>query len=87
MDFFKNESETRILNELNIENRLDRVSLHGSLDITHDAAGLELALKLQAMLDGMVAVLQAEQASGTLPDHITLAAGDAAGDVVDNPFL
>ena len=83
MDFFKYEAETRILNELYIENRLDLVSLYGSLDITHDAAGLELALKLQAMLDGMVAVLQAEQASGTLPDHITLAAGDA----VDNPFL
>ncbi|QLQ31985.1 MAG: hypothetical protein HZT40_10735 [Candidatus Thiothrix singaporensis] len=83
MDFFNNEAETHILHGLNIENRLDRVSLHGSLDITHDASGLELALKLKAMVDGMVAVLQAEQASGALPASITL---KPAGQV-DNPFL
>ncbi len=83
MDFFKNESETRIIHDLNIENRLDRVSLHGSVDITHDAAGLALALQLKAMLDGMVAVLSAEQAKGELADKITLVQGDE----VANPFL
>lgn len=83
MDFFKNEAETRIIHELNIENRLDRVSLHGSMDITHDAAGLALALKLKDILDGVVTVLNAEQARGVLVDKITL----AAGDTVDNPFL
>jgi hypothetical protein len=83
MDFFKNEAETRIIHDLNIENRLDRVSLHGSVDITHDAAGLALALKLKDIVDGMVAVLSAEQARGELLDKITLAKGDE----VDNPFL
>ncbi|EIJ34402.1 hypothetical protein [Thiothrix nivea] len=83
MDFFRNEAETRLLHELNIENRLDRVSLHGSLDITHDASGLELALKLKEMVDGMVAVLQAEQANGALPASITI---KPTGQV-DNPFL
>jgi hypothetical protein len=83
MDFFKNEAETRIINELNIENRLDRVSLHGSVDITHDVEGRALALKLKAILDGIVAVLNAEHAKGELVDKITL----ARGDVVDNPFL
>lgn len=83
MDFFRNEAETRILNGLNIENRLDRVSLHGSLDLTHDVAGLELALKLKEMLDGIVAVLQVEQASGTLPAVITV---DSPAQVA-NPFL
>lgn len=83
MDFFRNESETRILHGLNIENRLDRVSLYGSLDITHDAPGLELALKLKEMVDGMVAVLQEEQANNALPASITL---KPTGQV-DNPFL
>lgn len=83
MDFFKNEAETRIIHELNIENRLDRVSLHGSMDITHDAAGLALALKLKDILDGVVTVLNAEQARGVLAEKITL----AVGDTVDNPFL
>ena len=40
MDYFKNESEVMILkgenHDLNIENRLDWVSLYGSVDITHD---------------------------------------------------
>ncbi|MBO0612938.1 hypothetical protein [Thiothrix fructosivorans] len=83
MDYFKNESETHILHELNIENRLDRVSLHGSVDITHDAAGLALACQLQAMLAGMIAVLQTEQANGALPEQISLASAAE----VDNPFL
>ena len=82
MNYFENESETRTINELNIENRLDRVSIHGSIDITHDVEGLALAVKLKDMLDGMIAVLSAEQAAGALPDKITLAATDE----VENPF-
>lgn len=82
MDFFKNESETQIIHDLNIENRLDRVSLFGSLDITHDEAGLALALQLKTLLDGAIAVLTEEQTRGELPAQITLAATDA----VDNPF-
>lgn len=83
MDYFRNEAETRIIHALNIENRLDRVSLHGSVDITHDAEGLALALKLKDMLDGVVAVLSAEQARGELPDKITPVTADS----VANPFL
>ena len=82
MNYFQNESEVRTINELNIENRLDRVSVHGSIDITHDEEGLALAVQLKEMLDGMVAVLSAEQAAGALPDRITLAATDE----VENPF-
>ena len=82
MNYFQNESEARTINELNIENRLDRVSIHGSIDITHDVEGLALAVQLKEMLDGMVAVLSAEQAAGELPEKITLAATDE----VENPF-
>ena len=83
MDFFKNEAETQIIHDLNIENRLDRVSLFGSIDITHDAAGLALAQELKALLDGIVTVLSDEQTKGELPAQITVAAAEA----VDNPFL
>ena len=83
MDFFKNEAETQIIHDLNIENRLDRVSLFGSIDITHDAAGLALAQELKALLDGIVTVLSDEQTKGELPAQITVAAAEE----VDNPFL
>lgn len=82
MDFFQNESETCTLQEFHVENRLDRVSWYGSLDITHDASGLELALKLKALLDGVVEMLQKEQSRGQLPATVTLQSGEQ----VDNPF-
>ena len=70
MDYFQNESEVMILkgesHDLNIENRTDRVSLYGSVDITRDRAGLEQALRLKGVVDGMVAVLNAEQERGVL---------------------
>lgn len=74
MDFFKNESEVMILkgqnHDLNIENRLDRVSLYGSVDITHDQAGLAQALRLKGVVDGMVSTLAKEQTKGVLPAKI-----------------
>ena len=75
MDYFQNESEVMIIkgenHDLNIENRLDRVSLYGSVDITHDQAGLTQALRLKGVLDGMVSTLNAEQLSGVLPAKVT----------------
>ena len=82
MDFFKNESEALTIGELSIENRLDRVSLYGSIDLTHDAEGLALALRLKGILDGVVSVLEGDKAAGVLPDKITVAATDE----VENPF-
>jgi hypothetical protein len=77
MDYFKNESEVMIIkgqnHDLNIENRLDRVSLYGSVDITHDQEGLAQALRLKGMVDSMVSALNAEQLNGVLPASITSA--------------
>ena len=74
MDYFKNESEVMIIkgqnHDLNIENRLDRVSLYGSVDITHDQAGLAQALRLKGVVDGMVSTLAKEQTKGVLPAKI-----------------
>ena len=75
MDYFQNESEVMIIkgenHDLNIENRLDRVSLYGSVDITHDQEGLEQALRLKGVVDGMVSALNAEQLNGALPVKVT----------------
>lgn len=75
MDYFKNESEVMIFkgenHDLNIENRLDRVSLYGSVDITRDQEGLAQALRLKGVLDGMVSALNAEQINGVLPVKVT----------------
>lgn len=75
MNYFQNESEVMIIkgenHDLNIENRLDRVSLYGSVDITHDQEGLAQALRLKGVLDGMVSALNEEQINGVLPNKIT----------------
>ena len=74
MNYFQNESEVMIIkgenHDLNIENRLDRVSLYGSVDITHDQAGLAQALRLKGVVDGMVSTLAKEQTKGVLPAKI-----------------
>ena len=75
---FANESDALSLGELNIENRLDRVSIFGSIDITRDKAGLEQAKLLQSVLNATVAALESEQ----LPERIAVAPTDTVG----NPF-
>lgn len=75
---FKNESECLQIGDLNIENRLDRVSIFGSLDITRDKEGLAAAKTLKAVLDLTLAELE----SAELPDKITRVEADS----VKNPF-
>lgn len=75
---FQNEEDAFNIGELTIENRLDKLSLYGSLNITKDKAGLALAESLQELVAATVAALKAE----ALPDHIALAPSDS----VDNPF-
>ena len=86
MNYFQNESEVMIIkgenHDLNIENRLDRVSLYGSVDITRDAEGLAQALRLKGVVDSMVSVLTDEQMQGVLPDKVV----PAMGVMVENPL-
>ncbi len=58
--------------DLNIESRLDRVSLYGSVDITRDQEGLAQALRLKVVVDGMVSLLSEEQGRGVLPDKLNI---------------
>lgn len=77
---FANESESFGLGDLTIENRTDRVSVYGSIDLTRDKAGLEHARTLKALLDKVVQALESEK---DLPDKV---APPETPEVVKNPF-
>jgi hypothetical protein len=79
IDPYANESEVLLLGELTIENRVDMVSIYGSIDITRDKRGLEHAQTLKYLFDSIVEVLSKED----LPEEITLPVEVAA---IENPF-
>ena len=64
---YANESDEQEIGNLKIENRLDRVSLYGDLDITRDQAGLASARNLKALMDGIVSVLEGEKLPEKVP--------------------
>jgi hypothetical protein len=65
---FADEAASISVGDLTIENRLDRVSLYGSLDLTRDQQGLESARRLRALLEAIVKVLESE--GGRLPEKV-----------------
>ena len=77
---FANESESLDIGDLTIENRTDRISIYGNIDLTRDKTGLEHARMLMAVLDRVVQVLEGER---DLPDRI---APPDMPDEVPNPF-
>ncbi|OBV38826.1 hypothetical protein [Janthinobacterium psychrotolerans] len=64
---YANESDVLNLGSLAIENRLDRVSLSGDIDLTLDQAGLALAKQLQKLLADVVAELEKRDLPKQLP--------------------
>lgn len=80
MRYFENESEVNTIDGLNIENRVDRIEMYGSLNITKDKSGLALAKQLIAQLQSIVMVLESE--GEALPDAIQTVSPTE----VDNPF-
>ena len=75
---FANESESVQLGGLTIENRTDRVSIYGSLDLTLDKVRLDSARRLKAILEQTVAELE----KADLPERIAI----KGPDTVQNPF-
>jgi hypothetical protein len=63
---FADEAAVVSVGSLSIENRLDRVSVHGDVDITRDKVGLKLALELKTRIDQIVTALKAE----ALPERV-----------------
>jgi hypothetical protein len=76
---YGNEADALEIGDLTIENRLDQVSLYGELQLTKDKQGLRQAKELKAIVDAVVAALEAEK---YLPERITFKPTDQ----VDNPF-
>ena len=76
---YANESDVLTLGDLAVENRVDRVTLHGDVELTKDKAGLALARQLQAVIDATVRTLEADKA---LPDAVQL----VKPRTVKNPF-
>jgi hypothetical protein len=65
------EEESLAISDLTVENRVDRVSVYGSIELTRDKAGLEQAKTLKEVIDAVVAALEEEK---SLPDHISIKA-------------
>jgi hypothetical protein len=79
IDPFANEAESLQIDDLTIENRLDKVAIYGSIDITRDQRGLELARRMVHLFDSIVARLAQED----LPESLAPPEGI---EVVKNPF-
>lgn len=75
---YANESDVLNIGGLSIENRLDRITLSGDVDLTADQAGLADARALHQLLGQVVARLEAQELPAKLPPP--------ANQTVANPF-
>ena len=64
---YANESDVQEIGNLSIENRIDRISLSGDIDLTLDKPGLALAKQLQKLLADVVAQLEKQELPDQLP--------------------
>lgn len=77
---FANESDVIRIGAIEIENRLDRISLTGTAELTKDQNGLALAKQLQQLLKSTIEILEAEK---KLPESIQIKPSTK----IKNPFL
>lgn len=75
---YANEADVLEIGNLMLENRLDRITISGDVDLTADRAGLEAARRLHAQLGAIVAALEARELPERLPPPDV--------QTVDNPF-
>ena len=78
LNAFENESEVVVIEDLTFENRTDRVSISGGIDITRDKIGLEKIRAIKKQIDQITNKLENEN----LPDEIEV----LAAKIVQNPF-
>ena len=76
---YANEADVLRIGDLEIENRVDRVTLTGDVVLTRDKAGLALARELQTILDSVVKALEDDK---QLPDVVKIKKARS----VRNPF-
>ena len=75
---YANEADVLEVGNLMLENRLDRITIAGDVDLTLDKAGLEHARRLHAALGEVVAALESRELPERLPPPDIK--------TVDNPF-
>jgi hypothetical protein len=78
-DPFANEFDSLEIGGLIFENRVNEVSIYGSIDITRDKKGLEAAQKIAALLNAVVKRLSSEELPESIPPP-------KETDTVKNPF-
>ncbi|MDD5053590.1 MAG: hypothetical protein PHO27_12715 [Sulfuricurvum sp.] len=76
---FENETDALSVGGMSIENRLDRISIYGSLDITKDKSGLTDALVLKRVIDAAIDEMKRDK---NLPEAIQTLKPEE----VSNPF-
>ncbi|QBE66195.1 hypothetical protein [Pseudoduganella lutea] len=64
---YANEADVLAIGGLSIENRLDRITIDGDIDLTMDKRGLEHARALHQLLGAVVAKLEEQDLPATLP--------------------
>lgn len=64
---FANEADVLHVGDLMVENRLDRITLSGDVDLTLDQAGLALARRLHALLGDVVGRMEGQELPERLP--------------------
>lgn len=80
MQPFADNAKVASIGDLEIENGIDAISLHGSMEITKDRAGLERAKALQKHIDAIVDMLESTR---DLPAEVAPA---KATTKIDNPL-
>lgn len=75
---YENEADVVEVGRLMLENRLDRITISGDVDLTADREGLDCARRLHALLGQVVASLESKQLPDKLPPPVV--------DTVKNPF-
>ncbi|HEY1042400.1 MAG TPA: hypothetical protein VGE60_00915 [Telluria sp.] len=65
---YADEADVRSVGGLQIENRLDRITISGAVDLTADKAGLAHALELQRIINATVERLQSMDLPAKLPE-------------------
>jgi hypothetical protein len=76
---YENEADVVEIGRLAMENRVDRVTVSGDVDLTADKRGLEQARLLHELLGRVIAALEAKELPDRLPPPVVKTVGNPFG--------